>query len=115
MLLKNRGELIDPFSKNNIISKGEQFFDAPIKREKSISQKSEQKSDQSVPKWVQLSEDRFNFIKLKMNKNKNLAAIIYTKRYTLNDANELVNKRAEQNIGKNNAIKAYNNLGNKAE
>ena len=68
------------FQKNNIISKGELFFDAPIKSEKSISQKSEQKSYQSVPKWVQLSKDRFNFIKHKMNKNKNLAAIIYTKR-----------------------------------
>ena len=37
------------------------------------------------------------------------------KRYTLNHANELVNKRAEQKSGKNNAIKAYNNLVNKAE
>ena len=45
MLLKKRGELIDQFSKNNIISKGEKFYDAPKKSEESISQKSEQKSD----------------------------------------------------------------------
>ena len=47
--------------------------------------------------------------------NKDLATMIDNTRYTLNDANELVNKIAEQNIGKNNAIRAYNNLVNKAE
>ena len=41
--------------------------------------------------------------------------MIDNKRYTLNDASELANKIAEQKIGKNNAIKAYNNLVNKAE
>ena len=115
MLLKKRGELIDQFSKNNIISRGEKFYDAPKKSEESISEKSEQKSDQSIPKWVQVSKDRFNFIKLKINMNKSLATMIDNKRYTLNDANELVNKIAEQKIGKNNAIKTYNNLVNKAE
>ena len=40
--------------------------------------------------------------------------MIGNKRYTLNDAKELVNKIAEQKIGKN-AIKAYNNLINKTE
>ena len=47
--------------------------------------------------------------------NKDLATMIDNKRYTLNDANKLVNKIAEQKIGKNNAIKAYNNLVDKAE
>ena len=46
--------------------------------------------------------------------NKDLATMIDNKRYTLNDANELVNKIAEQKIGKNNAIKASNNLIDKA-
>ena len=41
--------------------------------------------------------------------------MINNKKYTLDDANELVNKIAEQKIGKNNAIKEYNNLVNKAE
>ena len=36
-------------------------------------------------------------------------------RYTLNDENELVNQIAKKKIGKNNAIKAYNNLVDKAE
>ena len=45
MLLKKRGELI------------EQFYDAPRKSEESLSEKSEQKSDQSVPKWVQVPKD----------------------------------------------------------
>ena len=47
--------------------------------------------------------------------DKNLATMIDNRRYTLNDANNLVNKIAIQKIGKNNAIKAYNNLINKAE
>ena len=115
MLLKKRGELIDQFSKNNIISMGEKFYDAPKKSEESISEKSEQKSDQSIPKWVQVSKDRFNFIKLKINMNKDLAAMIDNKRYILDYANELVIVIVEQKIGKNNAIKAYNNLVNKAE
>ena len=99
----------------NIISKDEKFYDCPKKSEKDILEKSEQTSDQSIPKWMQVSKDRFDFIKLKINKNKDLVTVIDNKRYTLNDANELVNKIAEQNIGKNSAIKEYNNLVNKAE
>ena len=41
--------------------------------------------------------------------------MIGNKRYTLNDVNELVNKIAKQKIGKNNAVKAYNNLVDKAK
>ena len=115
MLLRKRGELIEQFSKNNIISKNGKFYDASKKSEESILEKSEQKSDQSIPKWVQVSKDRFDFIKLKINANKSLATMIDNKRYTLNDANELVNKIAEQKIGKNNAIKGYSNLVDKAE
>ena len=88
----------------------------PLKRvKKNISEKSEQKSDQSIPKWVQVSKDRFNFIKLKINMGKSLATMIDNKRYTLNDVNELINKIAEQKVGKNNAINEYNDLVNKAE
>ena len=108
MLLIKAVELIEQFSKNNIISKNEKFYEARKKSEENISEKSEQKSDQ-VPK------DRFDFIKLKINKNKDLVTTMNTKRYTLNDANKLINKIAEQKIGKNNAIKEYNDLVNKAE
>ena len=80
MLLKKRGELIDQFSKNNIISKDEKFHDDAKKSEESISEKSEQKSDQSIPKWVQVSKDRFNFIKFIINMNKDLATMIDNKR-----------------------------------
>ena len=48
MLLKKRGELIEQFTKNNIISKDEKFDDAPKKSEESISEKLEQKSEQSI-------------------------------------------------------------------
>ena len=94
---------------------GDKFYDAPKKSEESILEKLEQKSDQSIPKWVQVSEDRFNFMKLKINKNKKLSTTIDKKSHTLNDVNELVNKIAENKIDKNNAIKEYNNLVNKAE
>ena len=115
MLLKKRGELIVQFSKKYIISKNEKFYDAPKKGEKSISEKLEQKSDQSIPKWVQVPKDRFDFIKLKINTYENVATTIDNKRYTINDVNELINKIAEQKIRKNNAIEEYNNLVNKAD
>ena len=41
MLLIKRGELIDQSLKNDIISKGEKFYDAPKKSEESILEKSE--------------------------------------------------------------------------
>ena len=81
------------------------FYDAPKKSEKSVSEKSQQKSDQSIANWVQLSKDRFDFIMVKINTTKSLATMIDNKRYTLNDANELINKIAKQKIGKNIAIK----------
>ena len=84
MLLKKRGELIDQFSKNNIISKGEKYYYAPKKSEESISKKSEQKFDQSILKQVQVSKDRLKFIKLKINTNKDLDTMINNKRYTPN-------------------------------
>ena len=105
MLFIKTVELIEQFSKNNIISKNEKFYEARKKSEENIPEKLEQKSDQSIRKWVQVPKDRFDFIKLKINKNKDLVITMNTKRYTLNDANKLINKIAEQNIGKNNAIK----------
>ena len=115
MLLTKREELFEQFSKNNIISKEEKFYDAPKKSEESVSEKSEQKSDQSIPKWVQVPKDRFDFIKLKINENKDLVTMTNNKRYTLNDRNKLVNKIAEQRICKNNAIKEYSGLVKKAK
>ena len=76
ILLEKRNNLIEQFSKHNIISMCEKFYDAPKTSEESISEKVEQISDQSIPKWMQLSKDRFDFIKLKINKNKNLAMIL---------------------------------------
>ena len=56
--------------------------------------KSEPKSEErilkeSIPKWVQVSEERFKIMKLEINTNKNLGTTIDNKRYTLNEANEL--------------------------
>ena len=88
------------FLKNNIISKDEKFYDAPKKSKKSISEKSEKESDQSISKWVQVTKDRFDFIKLKINENKDVGTIINNKKYTLNDLNKLVNKIAEKKFVK---------------
>ena len=100
MLLIKRGELINQFSKNNMMSKNEKFYDTPEKGEESISEKLEQKSDQSIPKWVQVPKGRFDFIKLRINTKENLATMIDNKRYTINDANELVKKIAEKKLVK---------------
>ena len=43
MLLEKTGELVEQFSKNNIISNNEKFYDAPKLSEESISEKLEQK------------------------------------------------------------------------
>ena len=49
---------------------------------------------------MQVSKDRFGFIKFKISKNKELATIINNTRYTVNDANKLVNKIAAQKLVK---------------
>ena len=40
--------------------------------EESIAEKSEKKSDRSIPNWVKVSEKRFNLTKQIINKNKDL-------------------------------------------
>ena len=62
-----------------------------------------------------MSEERFDSIKQIINENKDLGTTINFKRYTLIDANDLVNKIAKKKIGKNEAINFYNNLVKKAE
>ena len=63
-----------------------------------------------------MSEERFNLIKQIINENKDLGTTINNKRYTLRDANDLVDKIAKKKIGKNKAIDFYNNnLVKKAE
>ena len=69
-MLKKRNDIISQFSKNNIISKNDKLYDTPKKSEESVSDKSEQKPDQLIFKWVQLPKDRFDFIKLKIKKIK---------------------------------------------
>ena len=62
-----------------------------------------------------MPEEKFNLVKEITNKNKDLGTTINSKRYTLNDANDLINRIAKQKIGKNKAIDFYNNLMKKAE
>ena len=62
-----------------------------------------------------MANNRFDFIKQIINKNKNLGTTIDNQRYTLNDAKELVEKISSKKNVKNNAIKASNALVDKAE
>ena len=102
-------DIFNQFSKGNIITKNEKFFDAPKKITESVTEhKSEEKPNRSIPNWVKVSEERFNSIKQIINKNKDLGTTINNKRYILKDANDLVNKIAIKKIGENNAIKFQN-------
>ena len=70
-LVEKRNDIINQFSEGNIITKNEKFFDTPRKITESVTkQKSEEESDQSIPNWVKMSEERFNSIKQSINKKK---------------------------------------------
>ena len=49
------------------------YFQLASKVDKGKSEP-KQKSDWSIPKWVQVPEDRFNFIKFKINEKKRLSS-----------------------------------------
>ena len=57
MLIK-RGQVLDQFAKNNIISMNEKFVDAPKQIEKSTPEK-------SFFELIEVSKDKLNTIKLK--------------------------------------------------
>ena len=101
-LVEKRNDIINQFSEGNIITKNEKFFDTPRKITESVTkQKSEEESDQSIPNWVKMSEERFNSIKQSINKKKkDLGSTIDNKRYTLNHVNDLVNKRAKKRLAR---------------
>ena len=115
-LIKKWSEIINQFTKRNINTKSEKFYDASEKiKEDVIEQNPKEESDQSFLNWVKVSEERFNLIKQIINKNRDLDTTINIKRYTLNDADVLVNKIAKNEIRKDKTIKVYNTLVKKAE
>ena len=57
-MLEKRSELIGEFIKNSIISKNGKFFDAPEKTTNSITEKKKGKPDRSIPKRVEVSDNR---------------------------------------------------------
>ena len=103
----------------NVLKNSESVFTGANCHYKDVPSESEEKSkkesDQSVPIWVEVSEERFNVIKQIINENKDLGTTKDGKIYTLIDANDLVNKIAKKKIGKNKAINFYNNLVKKAK
>ena len=92
--------MISQFTKNNIISRGETSFDATKKIEKSTPRKTEE----SVFEPIEVSVDKLDNTKLKILRNKNLSTTISTRRYTLSDINDLVNKIDSKGISRDGAI-----------
>ena len=111
MLLEKRGEIIDPFTKNNIISRGEKVFDAP----KKILKSTPKKTEESVFEPIEVSKDKLDSIKLKVFRNKKLVTSIDKERYTLSDVNDLVNKIERKSISRDGAINSSNNVVKKGE
>ena len=98
-MVKKRSEIINQFTKKNIIIKSKKFLDAPKKITESITEiELKEESDHSIPNLVKVSEEKFNLIKQIINKNKDLGTIINNKRYALNDVNDLVTKIAKKRL-----------------
>ena len=98
-LVEKRSDIINQFNKKNIITKSEKFFEAPEKiTERVTEEKSKKGSDRSIPDWVKVSEERFNSTKQIINKNKDLGTTINNRRYTLINANNLVNKIGKKRL-----------------
>ena len=111
MLLKKRGEIINQFTKNNIISRGEKFFDSPQKIKKSTLEKTEE----SFFEPIEVSKDKLDSIKLKIFGDKNLSTTIDKERYTQSDVNGLLNKISSKSISRDEAINSYNDIVEKSE
>ena len=120
-LVKKRSDIINQFTKGNINTKSKKLFDAPDQITESVKeQKSKEESDRSIPNCLKVSDKRFNIIKQIINENKDSGTTTNDKRYTLNDANDLVNIIAKKSkrflaFQKNKAINFYNNLMKKVE
>ena len=104
-LVKKRSDIINQFTKRNINTKSEKLFDAPNQITESVKeQKSKEESDRSIPNCLKVSDKRFNIIKQIINENKDSGTTVNDKRYTLNDANDLVNIIAKKNKMKKRKI-----------
>ena len=115
---KGTEKIIEGFKNGIFPLKSDDEFEEEARHEeeeKESKKESEKESDQSISNWVKVSEEIFNSIKQIINKNKDLGTTTDNKRYTLKDVNDLVDKIAKINIGKNKAIYFYNNLMNKAK
>ena len=92
------------FNKGIIRSDSDQSDIVREEYEKSITeetkQKSKKESDWSIPNWIKRSEKKFYLIKQIINENKSLGTTINNKIYTLNDANDLVNKIAKTRLAR---------------
>ena len=111
MLLKKREEIINQFTKNNIISTGEKYFEAPKRIEKSTPKKAEE----SVFELIEVSKDKLDSIKLNIFRNKNLSTTIDKERYTPSDKNYLVKKIESKSISRDETINIYNDIVKKVK
>ena len=111
LFLEKRTEIIEQFTKNNIISRGENFFDAP----KKILKSTPKKPEDSAFEPLKVSKDKLDNIKLKTFRNKNLSTTIGKERYALSDVNDLVNKTESKSISRDGAINSYDNVAEKGK
>ena len=111
LLLEKRTEIIEQFTKNNIISRGENFFAAP----KKILKSTPKKPEDSAFEPLKVSKDKLDNIKLKTFRNKNLSTTIGKERYVLSDVNDLVNKTESKSISRDGAINSYDNIEEKGK
>ena len=93
VLIKERGKIINQFTKRQYNFKGVRNFLMHLKR----LEKVHLKKGESFFELIKVSKDKLDSIKLKISRNKHLSTTIDKERYTLSDVNDLINKKNQQN------------------
>ena len=93
VLIKERGKIINQFTKRQYNFKGVRNFLMHLKR----LEKVHLKKGESFFELIKVSKDKLDSIKLKISRNKHLSTTIDKERYTLSDVNDLINKKTQQN------------------
>ena len=93
VLIKERGKIINQFTKRQYNFKGVRNFLMHLKRLGKVHLK----KGESFFELIKVSKDKLDSIKLKISRNKHLSTTIDKERYTLSDVNDLINKKNQQN------------------
>ena len=106
VLIKERGEIINQFTKRQYNFKGVRNFLMHLKR----LEKVHLKKGESFFELIKVSKDKLDSIKLKISRNKHLSTTIDKERYTLSDVNDLINKKNSKIISGDEVINRYNGI-----